>query len=211
MVEMCTEMSDCCWLPCDESSVSSESLRSGLSRPDMSVLHLAAALNYYKLIQCLLKWRNENPSLVLELEIDAFSCDDNESTPLMWSCAKGHLEAALLLYHWNRAAINLCNKLGDSPLQLARRRGHQKLVQEIERLEAKHTVSQASATETSAGRRTRKASLDAHCMYNKSAKSPSPATVKRGSACLQHGLLAFPKLVKCFSADSSLLLHKSKV
>ena len=214
LVQMCTEMAECSWLPCDESSVSSQSLRTGLSNRDMSLLHLTASLNYYKLIQCLLKWRNENPSLILEIEIDAFSCDDNECTPLMWSCAKGHFEAALLLYRWNRAAINLCNKSGDSPLQLARKRGHQRLVDEIERLEnhnsiGSHNTSESLTTETVFGRKARKTSLDITTMCNKLAKNPNPSTVKRGSACLQHGLISFPKLVKCFSADSSLIQHNN--
>ena len=214
LVQMCTDMASCQWLPCDECSLTTQSLRSGLSNKDMSLIHLTAALNYYKLIQCLLKWRKESPSLILELEIDAFSCDDNECTPLMWSCAKGHYESALILYRWNRAAINLCNKSGDSPLQLARRRGHQRLVNEIERLEtlqstlsSHNTSCDSQSTESispfvNGFRKPRKASLD--ITAQKSAKNISPSTVKRGSACLQHGMTAFPKLVKCFSADSSL-------
>ncbi|CAG2101103.1 unnamed protein product [Medioppia subpectinata] len=235
LLVMCAEMSSCSWLPLDESSLTTQSLRTGLSNKDMSLIHLTAALNYYKLIQCLLKWRKENPSPILELEVDAFACDDNECTPLMWSCAKGYYESSLVLYGWNRGAVNLCNKTGESPLQLARRKGHQRLVTEIERLESgqlsalplssvaaavssatthsPHTQSDLNCDDIIAGiianngfRKPRKASLDIPAP-NRTAKNTSPSTVKRGSACLQHGLNSFPKLVKCFSADSSLTNH----
>lgn len=216
LVFMCTEMANCSWLPFDESTLTSQSLRSGLSQTDMSLIHLTAALNYYKLIQCLLKWRAENPSLILELEVDAFACDRNECTPLMWSCAKGHYESAILLYRWNRAAINLCNNTGDSPLHLARKKGFQQLVEEIERLENQQLNSQSFDNYNNKNsinginvingingingfRTPRKASLDIPTKM----KSICSSTVKRGSACLHHGLAAFPKLVKCFSADST--------
>ncbi|XP_054165100.1 calmodulin-binding transcription activator 2-like [Oppia nitens] len=228
LVVMCSEMASCSWLPINESSLTTQSLRAGLSNRDMSLLHLTTALNYYKLMQCLLKWRKENGSPILELEVDAFSCDDNECTPLMWSCAKGHYESALILYTWNPAAIELCNKIGDSPLQLARKKGHRRLVDEIERLTGQQhltsglrtttTITQFSGTPDNVMNnntngfidnvflKPRKASLDITTVTQSKAfnKNISPSTVKRGSACLQHGFNPFPKLVKCFSADSSL-------
>jgi len=123
----------------------------------------------------------------------------------MWSCAKGHYESAILLYRWNRAAINLCNNNGDSPLNLARRKGFQRLVQEIESLENQESIllhfdnHNNNNSSFNAFRKSRKSSLDIPTKM----KNMCSSTVKRGSACLHHGLTAFPKLVKCFSADSS--------
>lgn len=49
----------------------------------MTLLHLAAALGYSRLVCSLLHWRTENSSLVLDTEIDALSRDDNGYTPLV--------------------------------------------------------------------------------------------------------------------------------
>lgn len=123
------------WLPCDVTAVTSQSLRSGSSLTDMSLIHLAAALGYSDLIQQLIYWHKENPSIILEVEVDAFSRDKNDCTPLMWSLARGHRDASILLLRWNRGAINLCNKQGISPLYVARRNGHNRLADEIEQLQ----------------------------------------------------------------------------
>jgi len=101
----------------------------------MSLLHLVAALGYHILASCLLRWKGENPSILLDMEIDAFSCDKNECTPLMWALARGHKETACLLYRWRRAAINLCDNRGFSPLHIARKKGFFDIVKEIEKIE----------------------------------------------------------------------------
>lgn len=49
----------------------------------MTLLHLASALGYSKLVCTMLTWRSENPSLILETEIDALSQDNMGYTPLV--------------------------------------------------------------------------------------------------------------------------------
>lgn len=49
----------------------------------MTLLHLAAALGYSKLVNTLLTWRAENPNAILETEIDALSQDNQGYTPLV--------------------------------------------------------------------------------------------------------------------------------
>lgn len=110
----------------------------------MSLLHLSAALGYSNLIEHLIGWRTENPSIVLEVEVDAFSCDKNECTPLMWAMARDHREASLLLLRWNKGAINLCNKQGRSPLNVARRKGFNVLADEIEKLQRELILNSSS-------------------------------------------------------------------
>ncbi|XP_022247268.1 LOW QUALITY PROTEIN: calmodulin-binding transcription activator 2-like [Limulus polyphemus] len=100
-------------------------------RPDLTLLHLAAALGYSRLIHTLLQWRAGNPSLILESEVDALSRDKNNCTPLLWACAKGCKEVALFLYQWNALAV----KIQDDPLTFAHQRGHQELAKQIKHLE----------------------------------------------------------------------------
>lgn len=49
----------------------------------MTLLHFAAILGYTKLVSTLLKWRQENSSVILETEIDALSQDAGGCTPLV--------------------------------------------------------------------------------------------------------------------------------
>lgn len=49
----------------------------------MTLLHLASALGYSKLVCTMLTWRTENPSVILETEIDALSQDFQGYTPLV--------------------------------------------------------------------------------------------------------------------------------
>lgn len=132
---MCSHVMSSPWLPCNVTTVTTQSLRSGSSHTDMSLLHLSAALGYYKLIRFLIRWRVENPSIILEVEVDAFSFDANECTPLMWAVARGHREAALLLLRWNKGALNLCNKQGLSPITIGKKRGFESLVKDVEQLQ----------------------------------------------------------------------------
>ncbi|KAF8794629.1 Calmodulin-binding transcription activator 1 like protein [Argiope bruennichi] len=102
---------------------------------DLTLLHLAAALGFSRLVCTLLHWRNENSSLMLEREVDAMSQDKRGCTPLMWACALGFTDVALLLYQWNRAAIKVSNNRGVTPLSVAAERGHDMLVEQLEKLE----------------------------------------------------------------------------
>lgn len=49
----------------------------------MTLLHLASALGYSKLVCTMLGWRADNPSVILETEIDALSQDVMGYTPLV--------------------------------------------------------------------------------------------------------------------------------
>lgn len=53
----------------------------------------------------------------------------------MWACALGHLEAAVVLYKWDRRALAIPDSLGRLPLSIARSRGHTKLAECLEQLQ----------------------------------------------------------------------------
>lgn len=53
----------------------------------------------------------------------------------MWACALGHLEAAVVLYKWDRRAISIPDSLGRLPLGIARSRGHVRLAECLEHLQ----------------------------------------------------------------------------
>ncbi|OPJ85974.1 calmodulin-binding transcription activator 1 isoform C [Patagioenas fasciata monilis] len=102
----------------------------------MTLLHLAAAQGYATLIQTLIKWRTKHAdSIDLELEVDPLNVDHFSCTPLMWACALGHMDAALVLYKWDRRAISIPDSLGRLPLAIARSRGHVKLAECLEQLQ----------------------------------------------------------------------------
>ncbi|XP_015283401.1 PREDICTED: calmodulin-binding transcription activator 2 [Gekko japonicus] len=130
IVALCEKMmSRSCWLR-------SETLVHHVSFRGMTLLHLAAAQGYTRLIETLIKWRNINAeSLDLEQEVDPLNVDHFSCTPLMWACALGHLEAARLLYHWNSRALSIPDSLGRLPLTVARSRGHVKLATCLEELQ----------------------------------------------------------------------------
>lgn len=89
----------------------------------MTLLHLASALGYTKLVCTMLKWRGENSSFILETEVDAMNQDLDGFTPLMWACARGHNETAMVLYQWNFEAFNLKNRNQLSTMDIAKRNG----------------------------------------------------------------------------------------
>lgn len=53
----------------------------------------------------------------------------------MWACALGHLEAAVLLFCWNRHALSIPDSLGRLPLSVAHSRGHVRLARCLEELQ----------------------------------------------------------------------------
>ena len=53
----------------------------------------------------------------------------------MWACALGHLEAAVLLFRWNRQALSIPDSLGRLPLSVAHSRGHVRLARCLEELQ----------------------------------------------------------------------------
>ncbi|XP_059615382.1 calmodulin-binding transcription activator 1 isoform X2 [Phlebotomus argentipes] len=106
-----------------------------IGHKNMTLLHLASALGYSRLILTMLTWREENSSIILEAEIDALRQDDDGFTPLMWACARGHNDTAVMLYHWNHNAINLKNRFQMSALDLAKSNGFSHLMSVLEQLE----------------------------------------------------------------------------
>nr|XP_023966012.1 calmodulin-binding transcription activator 1 isoform X16 [Chrysemys picta bellii] len=107
----------------------------------MTLLHLAAAQGYATLIQTLIKWRTKHAdSIDLELEVDPLNVDHFSCTPLMWACALGHMDAAIVLYKWDRRAISIPDSLGRLPLAIARSRGHVKLAECLEQLQRDEQV-----------------------------------------------------------------------
>ncbi|XP_043848620.1 calmodulin-binding transcription activator 1 isoform X10 [Dromiciops gliroides] len=107
----------------------------------MTLLHLAAAQGYATLIQTLIKWRTKHAdSIDLELEVDPLNVDHFSCTPLMWACALGHMDAAVVLYKWDRRAISIPDSLGRLPLSIARSRGHVKLAECLEQLQRDEQV-----------------------------------------------------------------------
>ncbi|ELK24078.1 Calmodulin-binding transcription activator 2 [Myotis davidii] len=113
-----------------------ERLAHGSPFRGMSLLHLAAAQGYARLIETLSQWRSvETGSLDLEQEVDPLNVDHFSCTPLMWACALGHLEAAVLLFRWNRRALSIPDSLGRLPLSVAHSRGHVRLARCLEELQ----------------------------------------------------------------------------
>lgn len=102
----------------------------------MTLLHLAAALGYTKLVCVLLAWRAESPNAVLETEVDALSEDQLGWTPLMWSLAGGHGGCARILYRWNGTAMNVRNRAQQTALEVCQAGGWTQLAVEFGRLEA---------------------------------------------------------------------------
>ncbi|XP_043933027.1 calmodulin-binding transcription activator 2 isoform X2 [Protopterus annectens] len=130
IVAVCEKMmSRPCWLH-------PEHLIHDISFRGMTLLHLAAAQGYARLIETLIRWRTVNEaSLDLEQEVDPLNVDHFSCTPLMWACALGHLEAAVILYRWNSQALTIPDSLGRLPLNVARSRGHVRLATCLEELQ----------------------------------------------------------------------------
>uniref|UniRef100_A0A3B4Z4B6 Uncharacterized protein n=1 Tax=Stegastes partitus TaxID=144197 RepID=A0A3B4Z4B6_9TELE len=122
-------MSQPCW-------ASSNQLVHSKNSRGMTLLHLAAAQGYAGLIQTLIRWRTKHAdSIDLELEVDPLNVDHFSCTPLMWACALGHTDAALVLYQWDPRALAIPDSLGRLPLNIARSRGHTRLAELLEQLQ----------------------------------------------------------------------------
>ncbi|XP_051163662.1 uncharacterized protein LOC127283047 isoform X2 [Leptopilina boulardi] len=112
---------------------SAEPLQSG----GPTLLHLAAGLGYSRLACALLHWRAENPSSVLDAEVDALRQDAAGLTPLAWACAAGHADTARILYRWNAMALRVRDCQNRSATELAAENGHTAIAEELNRLEAR--------------------------------------------------------------------------
>ncbi|XP_029989738.1 LOW QUALITY PROTEIN: calmodulin-binding transcription activator 1-like [Sphaeramia orbicularis] len=135
VVVVCEKMmSQPCW-------ASSNQLVHSKNSRGMTLLHLAAAQGYAGLIQTLIRWRTKHAdSIDLELEVDPLNVDHFSCTPLMWACALGHTEAALVLYQWDPRALAIPDSLGRLPLNIARSRGHTRLAELLEQLQQTPTA-----------------------------------------------------------------------
>ncbi|KAM8972704.1 calmodulin-binding transcription activator 2 [Pelodytes ibericus] len=136
LVAVCDKMmSQTCW-------VTSDLLAHEMSFRGMTLLHLAAAQGYTRLIETLIQWRSlHSQSLAVELEVDPLNVDHFSCTPLMWACALGHTESATLLFRWDCRALAIPDSLGRLPLGVARSRGHVKLAATLEELQRQETAS----------------------------------------------------------------------
>ncbi|XP_074029388.1 calmodulin-binding transcription activator isoform X5 [Leptinotarsa decemlineata] len=130
LVNFCQNMTSRIWRQGEELSVSWFASHRG-----MTLLHLAASLGYSRLVCAMLHWRAENSSLLLETEVDALSQDEDGFTALMWACARGHTETAVMLYKWNHMALSMRNSTNQTALECARINNHVDLVKELEKLE----------------------------------------------------------------------------
>ncbi|XP_046809797.1 calmodulin-binding transcription activator 1 isoform X2 [Lucilia cuprina] len=144
LVSYCHQLTKMSW---QNNGANSSSWNSGYK--GMTLLHLAAALGYNKLVCALLNWRSENPHIILETEIDAFSQDSHGYTPLTWACSRGHLDTAILLYKWNQNALKIKNHAQQTPLDVADNKGHKNIVAEIYRLEHERQRKQNKGSLTS--------------------------------------------------------------
>eukprot|EP00062_Callorhinchus_milii_P016585 gi/632968146/ref/XP_007900367.1/ PREDICTED: calmodulin-binding transcription activator 1 [Callorhinchus milii] len=143
VVVVCEKMmSRACWLK-SKQLIHSKTFRG------MTLLHLAAAQGYATLIQTLIKWRAKHAdSIDLELEVDPLNVDHFSCTPLMWACALGHTEAAVVLYKWDHRALSIPDSLGRLPLAIARSRGHVKLAEYLEELQREEEPQLAGLPQT---------------------------------------------------------------
>ncbi|XP_057219004.1 calmodulin-binding transcription activator 1 isoform X5 [Triplophysa rosa] len=141
VVVVCEKMMNrACW-------VKSKHLIHSKTFRGMTLLHLAAGQGYATLIQTLIKWRTKHAdSIDLELEVDPLNVDHFSCTPLMWACALGHLEAAVVLFKWDRRALAIPDSLGRLPLSIARSRGHTKLAECLEQLQREEQQQQTPSS-----------------------------------------------------------------
>ncbi|RLU27348.1 hypothetical protein DMN91_001149 [Ooceraea biroi] len=102
-----------------------------------TLLHLAAGLGYSRLACALLHWRAENPSSVLDAEVDALRQDSAGLTPLAWACAAGHADTARILYRWNAMALRVRDCRNRTATELAAENGHTTIAEELNQFEAR--------------------------------------------------------------------------
>ncbi|KAG1671938.1 Calmodulin-binding transcription activator 2 [Nymphon striatum] len=112
-----------------QNSPQRQSLINDLNSKIMTVLHVASALGYSELVSCLLKWRTTHYHCSnFASEFDPLSRDENDATPFLWACARGHLETAVRLYQHNHSVIQIPDKYGNTPLSIAKSRGYMDIV-----------------------------------------------------------------------------------
>lgn len=108
----------------------------------LSLLHLAAALGYTRLIQFLRQYACAQPSqsdgigsgdvMTLTAEWAPHSKDSFGCTPLMWACWRGHEDSVLALLAWEPSSYDDCDNSGRSPKAMAQEMGHGDLARKME-------------------------------------------------------------------------------
>lgn len=106
-----------------------------LNRPyrGMTLLHLAAALGFSKLVrEMATTWKDSETIELIRQEIDPTRKDEFSCTPLMWACALGHQAAVTELLCCHANALIVPDACGRLPLQVARDRRYFEVVDCIE-------------------------------------------------------------------------------
>ncbi|KAL7638312.1 UNVERIFIED_CONTAM: hypothetical protein RMT77_010876 [Armadillidium vulgare] len=170
VVLRCQRLSRLPWLSGANSLASLPPTKESPLRKGQTILHLAARLGYTRLIVCLLRWREENASLALELEVDALRKDGKGRTPLSWACLEGHKDSALILYRWNPQVVKSTDNQGMTPLKLAEINGHDNLLEELTHREEE---THKSSSQCSSLSQLRKSSSSSHVSSSFSSSSSS--------------------------------------
>uniref|UniRef100_A0A0K0CWI6 ANK_REP_REGION domain-containing protein n=1 Tax=Angiostrongylus cantonensis TaxID=6313 RepID=A0A0K0CWI6_ANGCA len=87
------------------------------SLPSRTILHIAAALNYDKVIECVLAWRHK---LLFSREFDPLARDCEGRTPLHVAVAAGHVASARVLVRACRTTVDVLDDRGRTPCDLSR-------------------------------------------------------------------------------------------
>ncbi|XP_035709365.1 calmodulin-binding transcription activator 2 isoform X2 [Folsomia candida] len=139
VVKMCVEMMSQEWTA-DASS--STSLLLPISDRGLTLLHLAAALGYTRLLLTLIQWKRENPAPILHAEVDPWKSDDFGLIPLAWAAREGSLECGIILSQWSPDTLQKRDSEGLNPAQIAVNSGHVKLASELEKIQNNKTSSE---------------------------------------------------------------------
>lgn len=107
----------------------------------MTMLHLAAALGFTKLIQLLLKWVETNPNKLIMVEACPTQYDQFSLLPIMWSSAKGHFNTTCVLHQWEESTIKEFDACGCTAIDLAKESGHETITEYLQRLQKKSVAS----------------------------------------------------------------------
>lgn len=107
----------------------------------MTILHLAAALGYIKLIQLLMNWVETNPTTLIIAEANPRCVDQFHLLPIMWSSAKGHFNTTCVLHQWAEDTLERKDQCGCNAMTLATECGHGSLVEYLGRLLKKSAIA----------------------------------------------------------------------
>lgn len=110
----------------------------------LSLLHLAAALGFTKLIKLLRQntvsqfeqrsgnRTNNGDVMTPVIGWTPLSKDTCGCSPLMWACWRGHTDSALALLAWEPSSYDNCDNTGRSPKLMAEEMGHEDLARKME-------------------------------------------------------------------------------